>query len=1103
MRTIINWKVMLLISWMGIISQSGLGIGYRHMPVPLGIQDQTLQQEKKVTGKVTNQEGDPLVGVTVLEKGTTNGTVTDLDGKYSLEVSGVESKLVFSFVGMMTREVAVGNRTTLDIELEEKASELEEVVVVGYGTEKKVNLSGAVSQVDAEELESRPITNVSQGLQGLTPNLNINFMSGEPGEAADINIRGITSINEGEPLILIDGVPSDPVELNRLSPGDVEDISVLKDASSAAIYGARAAFGVVMITTKSGSQQGMEVGFTSNLSWDTPTILPDKIIDPYIYLRIRETSTDNTPWDNQNYSDQTYLWAKQRSEDPSTPAVRTNPNDETAWEYMGDRDWTHYFLDNYNLSQKYHLNLSGSSEKTSYYLSGSYNTQHGALKLSEDQFERYSARSKVDYTPFEWLRLGSNTVLTMTERSKPYHMSIWDLYNFHPTDWHKNPDGTWANTPVGRMGAQLTEGGKINSRYASFQTTFTGQASLWEDLLELNSDLTIRRGSDNYRSHQNKYNIGYGPGDIREEGTNNAYRSVTFDTYTVFNVYTTFNQTFGKHDLTAIAGFNQEYSRSEWFMAQKDKVISSSLPTIELATGEDRVGEYVAEWAVRGAFYRLNYTFDDKYIVELNGRWDGSSKFPEDDRFGFFPSASLAWRIDREPFWQGIKNTISMFKIRGSYGSLGNQFVQEYGYIPTMSAYTADYIIGGGRPQQVSAPPLVSPNYTWEHVTTQNLGVDLGLFDNRLTAIFDIYRRDTEGMLTQGKDLPNVLGASEPNENAADLKTVGWELTLNYKNRLNVGNNPLSFDLKFVLSDSRSWITGFDNPNKNLTQYYKGQELGEIWGLQSNGFFGSQEEIAQLDQSQVIPWGALAIVPGWPRYEDLDGNGVIEKGTTVDNPKDLSVIGNVTPRYNYGFNFNMRWKGLDIRAFVQGVGQKDYYPLDYLYWGFYQQPYAGGYEHLTDFYRGSADSQVDLSKHSQAYIDAGLADANKDAQYPIMQAWLADRNLGERIDQSKGLAIPQTRYLLDGSYLRLKNLTIGYTLPQKVTQSINVSKLRVFFSGENLGELSELTTYFDPEAINDAQKLKTNPSANPGRTSGKGYAYPFQRRYSIGVNMTF
>ncbi len=1061
-------------------------------------------QQQIITGKVTDsQTGEAMPGVNIMIKGTSIGSSADMNGTYSLSVSDRNAILVFSFIGYITQEIALDGRVILDVALINDVAALEEVVVVGYGTQKKVNLSGAVDQVNATELKSRPITNISQGLQGVVPNLNIDFVSGEPGKAADINIRGITSINAGEPMILIDGVPSDAMELNRLSPGDIQTISVLKDASSAAIYGARAAFGVVLITTKVGLQEGIHISYDNNLSWSRPTILPHKTLDPYIYMRLQETSTDNTPWDNYNYSDETYLWAKQRSEDPTIPGVRINPNDPTAWEYMGGHiDWTDYFLNKFALSQMHHISVDGKSAKTSYYLSGSYDSQNGAIKLAKDAFDRYNLRSNINYSPYDWLKIGNNTLLTTTERAKPYYLSLWDIYNVEPINWDVNPDGTWANSYVGQTAARINEGGNISEKYNSFQTTVTGEASFWERIFRINADITLKRGATNYNSYQTKYKIGYGPGDVREEGNNNALRSSTFTNYSVFNIYGTFDKAFGRHQVTAIAGFNQEYSRSEWFMASRDKVVSSSLPTIQLATGDAYVGESIADWAIRGAFFRANYIFNEKYILELNGRYDGSSKFPSTHRFGFFPSASAAWRVDKESFMAPLENLVSMFKLRFSYGSLGNQYVTEYGYIPSMTSTTGYYIIGNSLPQIVSVPPLVSSNYTWEKVVSSNFGLDLGLFDNSLTAIFDIYQRNTIGMLTQGKDLPNVLGAAEPKENAADLKTKGWELSLTYRKDFIVIGKPLTFNTRFILSDSRSWITSFDNPNENLIQFYKGQELGEIWGLKNDGLFKTDEEIAKLDESSIIPWGALSIVPGWPKYKDLDNNGLIEKGLTVGDPKDLSVIGNLTPRFRYGLNLDFTWNGFDFRVFFQGIGKRDYYPQDYLYWGFYQQPYSGGYKHLFDFYRPEDDNEIQRARHSQAYIDAGLADQNLDAKYPILQSWMADRNLGERIDEAQGLAIPQTGYMLSGAYLRLKNLTLGYTLPSSMTRRVKISNIRIFVSGENITEWSEIAKYYDPESITES-RVKINPGISAGREVGSGYSYPFSRLYSFGLNVTF
>lgn len=1062
--------------------------------------------QKEVTGKVVDASGVPLPGVTVMVKGTSNGTATDFDGNYS--ITGSEGQVLeFSYIGFSKKEVTIATSPTINVTLEEDVQSLSEVVVVGFGTQKKVNLSGAVNNVSVEQLSTRPINNVTQGLQGISPGLNIDFSSGAPGANPKINIRGFTSINGGDPLVLIDNIPSDVSYLNQLAPEDIESISVLKDASSAAIYGARAAFGVVLVTTRSGSDGKMRINYNTNVTLGTPTVLPDKISDPYIYMRLQETASKNTPWHNQYFTTEQFQWARERSDNPyGTVGVRESTVNPGLWEYMGNRDWTDYFLSSSTYSQNHSLSATGGTDKVNYFISGSYNKDNGSLILAEDYFTRTGMRSKLNVQLTDWLSIGNNTSFIKGKRKNPSYFNIATLFDFNTYAYAENPDGSWANTPVGRMAAQLTDGGDEEYITSTFRTNFTAQAWLVKDMLKINGEYTYEQENQNYDAFYAKYQIGFGPNDVREEGNNQVWRDFGMEQYNVLNLYATFNKTFGEnHQLTLLAGYNQEEYWDEYISLSRSGVISSSLPSLNLATGPillDENDTAVYSWALRGAFYRANYILKDRYILELNGRYDGSSRFPKDKRFGFFPSVSAAWNVSREPFMKALEPTLNLFKIRASYGSLGNQDVGAFGYIPTMGAGQGGYIINGELPTQVSSPGLASPNYTWETVITKNLGVDLGFFNNRLSATVDVYRRDTKDMLTVGTDLPGVLGASEPNENAADLKTEGWELSLGYKDSFGNPNNPFNLNATLVLSDSRSYITSFENPNNSLTQYREGMELGEIWGLTSDGLFQSQAEIDALDQTSIIPWGALEIVEGWPKYVDLDGNQKIEKGTTSDDPKDLSVIGNMLPRYRFGLNLNMDWNNFDLGIFLQGVGKRDFYPKDYIYWGFYQQPYAGGYAHLSDFYRAADDPADLMAQHSQAYIDAGYASANTDARYPVYQAWLADRNLGERIDQAQGLAIPQTGYMLSAAYLRLKNITFGYTIPPAYTKKVGITSLRLYFSGDNLFEWSEVADFFDPESISDVDN-RINPAHSAGRQETSGYQYPYQRKYAFGINVTF
>jgi TonB-linked SusC/RagA family outer membrane protein len=1083
------WKGVLLL-FTAVLASSPLRV-HAVDKIPAVTVTEQIGTKILVTGVVVDKTGSPLIGATVHEKDKNNGTVTDTNGKFTLSAPP-DGVLVVSYIGYLNKQIPIKGKSILKIELEEDAEMLNEVVVVGYGAQKKVNLSGAVDQISMAQLEQRPIVDLAKGLQGMVPNLNIDFVSGEPGKAPNINIRGEASINGGSPLILIDGVAASAEEMNRLLPEDIETLSVLKDASSAAIYGARAAFGVILITTKQGKGDRIQIDYNNNFSWKRPSSLTDKTSDPYIYLKLKNIAVLNTPWSSGHVTDDEHLeWARQRSDNPDgTEAIRLNPLDKTQWDYMGNRNWTNYFLDKSTFSQSHQAAISGATPNTKFYLSAGVDNEDGVFSgvVNNDKYIRYSMRGKVSYKVFDWLSISNNTSFVSTTRKKPSYYNLNDFYDAEPHDVDVNPDGTWANTELGKALAQLVDGGEEKTVYDRLQSTFSAEAGFWKRMLTLNANFTFEKGHQDYDQYKVKYHIGYGPDDIREQGDSRAYKANTSDLYTVLDLYATFNKAFGKHALTGILGFNQEYNRWNKFSAQRNDIISTSLPSIALSSGEQYVNESYKDWAIRGLFFRTNYIYNNRYIFEINGRYDGTSRFPKNKRFGFFPSGSVAWRIDSEPFFQPLLNLVSQFKLRASYGALGNQLVSEYGYIPSMSSQLGSYLIDGKLQQTVTAPGLVSPDYTWERVRTLNGGMDIGFINNKLTASFDFYRRDTKGMLTLGKELPGVLGKTEPKENAADMKTIGWELSLTYKDQFQLSGTPLNLSARFILSDNRSWITKFDNPNKNLSQYYEGQRLGEIWGLQSDGFFKNKEEIAALDETDIIPWGALDIVEGWPKYKDLDNDHRITKGTTVDKPGDLSIIGNSSPRFRFGFNLNMEWKGIDVSAFLQGIGKRDYYPLSYLYWSFYQQPYTGGQVHAFDFYRGATDSDVEMAKHSQAYINAGLADQNLNAKYPVFQAWLADKNLGTGIN-AMGLAIPQTRYMLNGSYLRIKNITLGYTLPSVWTQKIHISRLRIYASGDNLFEWSGLKKYFDPESV-------TNESSF-------GYVYPFNRQYSFGVNITF
>ncbi|GAO42708.1 SusC/RagA family TonB-linked outer membrane protein [Flavihumibacter petaseus] len=1049
---------------------------------------------KEVSGRILDSLGVPLskASVTNLKSGTK--VLSGNEGQFTIAVQAGET-IEVSFVGYRTTRLA--DFTGGDIALKQELSSLEDVVVVGFATQKKKDLTGAIDHISGAKLAERPIANVFQGLQGVSPGLNITYNGGQPGSTPQLNIRGFASINDnnGSPLIIIDGIAATTDDLLRINAADISSISVLRDASSAAIYGARAAFGVILLTTKQGGKQRQSMSYNNYFAWSKRTVLPDPVTDPYIYMKVLETSTNNTPWDYVNYESWQYDWAKQRSDDPSSaPESMVNPNDPTKWAYMGNSNLNDYFFNKSSFSQYHTLSFSGaastaSKRPISYLLSADYTNENGLIAIARDDWKRYGLRGKLDFSPLSWLKISNNLNVYQLERNQPTY-NVTDVYYTQPTDVVKNPDGTWGNNTAGFLASKLVDGGRNVQTRFGFQNILRGVATFLNGDLQVTADASFKRELWNYSTQYLPYNIGYGPNDVRAEGGTSsvAETNATVKQY-VYDFYANYNKQLGDHAIKVTAGYNQEEYEWDPVYVSRANLISSSVPYIGLATGDMQVNTTAYEgyysYAIRSLFGRINYAYKGRYILEANGRMDGSSRFPSTDRWGFFPSVSGAWIVSEENFWRPISPVISSLKVRASHGWLGNQSVAYYGYIQSLAVSQSSYLIDGTRPNVLgTAPSLqVDPNnYTWEKVGTSNIGFDLGVLDNKITAGFDYFVRNTTGMLAPSQELPAVLGTTAPRQNAADLQTKGWELSVAYTNTFRVASKPLTLNVKAILSDSKSKITKYDNQSKTFSAaFYEGQTLGEVWGLTNDGLFKNQDEINALDESAIVPWGALEIVPGWPKYVDYNKDNKIELGTSAMEPKDLKIIGNTSPRYRVGFNLNASWSNFDFSLFLQGVLKQDFYPHHYLYWGPYQQPYANVYPWNLDFYRGTAESDDERAHNSKSYNDAGLADANTNAHFPVMQAWLADNNYGS------GLDIPQTQYMLNAAYLRVKNLTVGYSLPEGLTRKMHVNRLRFFFSGENLYEFSSIKQYLDPESVSD----------------GYGWEYPYQRKFSFGINLDF
>lgn len=1023
---------------------------------------QSVQQNNACTGIVVDQNGETIIGASVVVKGTTNGTITGLDGDFSISNVKKGDVISISYVGYAAQEI-VWDGKPLKITLKEDTEVLDEVVVVGYTTVKKANLTGAVSAVDDKVLADRPIVNLGQGLQGTIPNLNITT-SGQPGAGSSFNVRGETSINGGSPLVLVDGVQMDP---NLINPQDVASVSVLKDAASASIYGARAAYGVILITTKSGRKNvPTQISFDASVSFNSPTTRPS-YMNSMQYANWMNAAGQNTNG-RDIFSQDEMDHIKAYYKDPANNSPVFVTNDPNSWQYSncqagkyaycGNTDWMKEMYKKSYPVQKYNININGGSEKATYYTSVGYTDQGSLLRYGNENYRKFNMVNNINYDINDWLHVSMKTSFIRTELNgipqDNAHGETWIGNDTQPLMPVKHPDGNWSGQGnYTNFAAVLEEGGSRKTTNNDFWNTMALKLTPIKGMT-INMDYTFNYYAQHIKNHLRSFNE-YGiDGKFLQTfqwtNPNYIYEHQQNDTYNAFNLFGDYEKTLGKHYFKVMLGFNQETKHTRAFYAQRNSLISNDLPSMNAATGDKYVGNSDDSWATRSGFFRVNYTFADRYLLEVNGRYDLSSKFPKNDRSVFSPSFSLGWKLSEEKWFKEPTNSFfDDLKIRASYGSLANQALDNgwYAYLSNYSTGTMSYLMGGQQNQYVLPGGLVSNIVTWEKVTQWDLGLDFAILRSRLRGTFDYYQRTTTGMLGPGQLLPNILGATEPQENAADMRTSGWELALTWNDQL---SNGLHYTVGFNLSDTQAKITKYDNPTKSLSSsYYEGQTIGEIWGYEST-LFQSQEEIDNApDQSKVD--GAISKVPGDIRFMDINGDGVVDYGeNTVDNPGDMKIIGNNRARYRYGFNVSADWKGFDLGIFFQGVGKRDIMLPNTFRWQYgsqWQVPVAASNDYWSE--------------------------TNTDAWLPV-----ARFNGGTALGQN------QTRYLLNAAYLRLKSLSFGYTLPVSLTKQWGIQKCRLYFTGENLLTFKHTPEGFDPE-LDDP------------------YKYPQQRSLSIGVNVVF
>ena len=1049
-----------------------------------------------ISGTVTDDNGEPLIGATVVVKGTLKGTVTDIDGKYSLQLNQGENALKAKFIGYKEQLVVIDGKTIINITLKSDFSEIDEVVVVGYGTVKRRDLIGAVEQIKEAELVGRANPSVTRSLVGKMPGLNVNMTSGMPSRSTSYNIRGTTSIGAGgKALVLIDGVPGDA---NLLNPDDIESISVLKDASSAAVYGARGAFGVVLITTKKAKKGAVKVTYDGNYSIYSRTVEPSFVTNGYEwtenFLRSYSGYNDYSGADPTSinnifpFSREWFNELKRRNDNPELPKIRVN--NDGRYEYFGNTDWNSLLYDDWVKGTEHKLSLSGGSEQASFYISGRFYNQEGIYRYGDDDMDRYNFRAKAEMSVSPKLTVANNLWMDRTAYDHPLISYADELvqrnleHQGFPVAMMYNPDGTYTHSSIYTGVGDFANGtSHHNYKKLTIQNTLGFTYKPFESLT-VNGDLTYRH-KDYRQIRVNRYApYSEGPELFGEKGRSLRRMWNHEDHYYNANLNFDYKTNFGKnHSIKLLAGLNIENEIDTRYYNRRDNYLFSDKTNFDLMDGTNIfIEERSRDWAFVGLFARANYAYKGRYLFEFSTRYDGSSKFPENEQWGMFPSGSFGWRISDEPFMEGTKRWLTNLKLRASAGTLGNGNVSSYEFLELMTVSHTSTLLLGDHLTETDVPSTVPDNLTWEKATTYNLGLDADLFDGRLNLGFDIYQRNTTDMYTAGPTLPEVYGENTPKGNYADLKNNGWELVVGWRNRTNLSNRNLSYNFKFMLWDSQSEITKYiGNEINSLGSYYEGQKIGEIWGYTIEGLFESTEEIENHADQDIFKVSKGRIwLPGDLKFADLDKSGKIDRGNnTLDDHGDLRVIGNSQARYHFGVNMGLNYAGFGLSLFFQGVAKRDWYPdiESGYFWGQYNRHY--GY-YPTD--------QV-----GNMWIEGENEDPN--AYWPRIRSYSANSS-------SKTLATPNNRYIQNAAYVRLKNVTLDYTLPRKIVEKLKLSDVNIYMAGENLLTLTGLTkhtTNFDPEVIGSGDNEFAK--GNEGRENG--YTYPMLKSVTLGIKVAF
>lgn len=1059
-----------------------------------------VQQQQVVKGRVLDEQGEPLIGVSVMEQGTTNGVVTDMDGNFQISLKDPNAMLRFNYVGF--KPVVLKAQNNMTVSMKDELQELNEVVVVGYGTQKKANLTGAVANVDVSKaVGNRPITDVGKALQGITPGLTITNNTGGVGTQSTIKLRGsvgsLSATGGTSPLILVDNV--EVPDLNLVNPDDIETISVLKDAASASIYGTRAAWGVILITTKQGNHNDkVQVSYSNNFAWNTPTKMPEVA-----------SATDNA----------NFIWAIMQREGLNQKSNIGYTIDKdavdniAAWEkkYGGmsqkelgemqeGRDFelknghTYFyrsfdpikeFTRKWTPQQNHNLSITGGNKKTTYNISMSYLNQKGVMKFNTDKYDRFTLHSNITTAIKDWWKVRTNILLTRSNNDQPYRYTSgqYDAW-FYLMRWPRwYPYADYKGKPFRSAVTDIKNGNRESLTSTYLRANIGTELNPLKDLA-INFDYTFSYIND-YQKRNGGTVMAYNMfaaaplsdySDIYKQTHNRAVENSRYTLQNIFKAYATYNFNLqDKHNFKVMAGFDAETRERFSHYSERRLLFSQNLPEIALATGDQYSfsdgNSYHNDFAAAGFFGRVNYDFMQKYLLEINARYDGSSRFPVGKKWAFFPSVSAGWRISEEKFMDWAKPALSYMKLRGSWGSIGNQDVTANSFISTMAPVYSGWVDKTDL-MGLKTPTVISPALTWERVTTFDVGVDAGFFNDELNFTFDYYHRVTSDMHTAGESLPATFGAAVPKINYGEMTGNGFELGLNYHHKF---ENGLAVSAGASLSHIVEKITKFNAQDRNIYGNYEGKRLGEIWGYETDRLFQKEDFNADgslkagIPSQKLFETGAFKFGPGDVKYKNLDDDDTkISYGkNTVEDHGDLKVIGNSLPDYEYSFNLGLNYKGFDFSAFFQGVGKHDFWAF-----GSVAIP-AGG--------SGYMDSAFD---HQMDYWTPD----NTGAFYPrpSNSAWVSN---GQNY-------LRQTRFLCNMAYLRCKNITIGYTVPADLMRRIHFTSARVYVSAENLFEFDDMKIPVDPES--------TDYKVGYGSGSWSfGRSYPFSRTLSFGVQLVF